>query len=59
MGGKRWRPVIMLLTYEALGREPEEILLITSARTPTYEELISRSIVVPAEDTTDIEGQKP
>ncbi|MEM3494677.1 MAG: hypothetical protein QXW31_02975 [Nitrososphaerota archaeon] len=51
--------MIMLLTYEALGREPEEILLITSARTPTYEELISRSIVVPAEDTTDIEGQKP
>ncbi|MEM2003083.1 MAG: hypothetical protein QXQ37_00320, partial [Nitrososphaerota archaeon] len=39
------------------------ILLITSAylylafttRTPTYEELISRSIVVPAEDTTSIE----
>jgi len=55
-GGKRWRPVIMLLTYEALGGEPEEIADLT-----IISELIHNGTLAvdDVEDDSDLRRGKP
>lgn len=55
-GGKRWRPVIMLLTYEALGGKPEEIADLT-----IISELIHNGTLAvdDVEDDSDLRRGKP
>lgn len=55
-GGKRWRPVIMLLTYEALGGDPAEI-----ADLSIVSELIHNGTLVvdDVEDNSDLRRGKP
>lgn len=55
-GGKRWRPVIMLLTYEALGGDPKEI-----ADLSIVSELIHNGTLAvdDVEDNSDLRRGKP
>lgn len=55
-GGKRWRPVIMLLTYEALGGDPREI-----ADLSIITELIHNGTLAvdDVEDDSDLRRGKP
>lgn len=55
-GGKRWRPVMMLLTYESLGRDPAEI-----ADLSIIPELVHNGTLVvdDLEDKSDYRRGKP